>query len=440
MVPSGRRHRDGADPHGRRRRRRSVWTVAWVLAALAGATVLGTLTVLGVAALTGRSGLALIAGGCVQLAAAAGGLRLVLPPSRHRRRAAAAAAATLLALSALAVLVPLSDPPAVPAPVPGEARWRLATGSDIRYVHLPAQGPVRPAPVVFLHGGPGIADLAGEAAFIGRLTADGFDVYVYDQLGAGGSTRLPDPTGYGVERDVDDLERIRRRIGADRMILVGHSYGGTLAGHYLAAHPGHVAKLVLISPGALDPGDTSGSRATAGLGLGARLHSYAAALTPRALLGYLLLLVDPHAAHGYFPDAEADARNDTILTSTEPALHCTPAQADGPVRGSGFYRLQYPQSPSAPPPKDPRPALTGLPTPVLIFKGSCDYLSWHSALDYRAALPNTTLIYLPGAGHNLHEDRPDAVLAATRAFLDDQPLPLAPDPSPAVPADYRGPP
>ena len=100
------------------------------------------------------------------------------------------AAATLLALSALAVLVPLSDPAPIPAPVAGEARWRLPTGSDIRYVHLPARGPARPAPVVFLHGGPGIADLAGEAAFVGRLAADGFDVDVYDQLGAGGSTRL----------------------------------------------------------------------------------------------------------------------------------------------------------------------------------------------------------------------------------------------------------
>ena len=101
-------------------------------------------------------------------------------------------------------------------------------------------------------------------------------------------------------------------------------------------------------PGVPDnPSDASGDRATAGLATGRRLRSYAAALEPRALLGYLLLQVDPAAAHAYLPDAEADARNDTILTTAEPALHCTPAQAHGRVWGSGFYRLQYPQSATA---------------------------------------------------------------------------------------------
>ena len=50
------------DPRGRRRRH-PVWTVARVLGALAGAVVLGTVTLLGVAALSGRSGPALVAGG-----------------------------------------------------------------------------------------------------------------------------------------------------------------------------------------------------------------------------------------------------------------------------------------------------------------------------------------------------------------------------------------
>ena len=81
-----------------------------------------------------------------------------------------------------------------------------------------------------------------------------------------------------------DLEQIRRQIGADRLILVGHSYGAVLAGHYLALHPEHVARMVVISPGALDPADGSGNRATAGLDVSSRIGVYAAALAPRALL------------------------------------------------------------------------------------------------------------------------------------------------------------
>jgi proline iminopeptidase len=223
------------------------------------------------------------------------------------------------------------------------------------------------------------------------------------------------------------------------MILVGHSAGGALAAHYLAAHPDRVDRLVLSSPGPLDPSDTSGDRATAGLATGRRLRSYAAALEPRALLGYLLLQVDPAAAHAYLPDAEADARNDAILTTAEPALHCTPAQAHGRVRGSGFYRLQYPQSGTASAPPDPRPALTGLPVPVLIFKGSCDYLSWRSALDYRRVLPRSMLVYLDGAGHNTYQDRPAEVLADITAFLTGRPLPVSAYPRQAAPPGYAGP-
>jgi proline iminopeptidase len=118
----------------------------------------------------------------------------------------------------------------------------------LAYLGLPAAGRARLTPVVVLHGGPGIPDLAGDAAFFGPLTALGYDVHLYEQLGAGGSARLADPTGYGIDRDVDDLEQVRVILGADRMILLGHSYGATLAAHYLAAHPDRVDRLVLSSP------------------------------------------------------------------------------------------------------------------------------------------------------------------------------------------------
>lgn len=409
-------------------------------AVLLAAVLLGLGAVLLVAS-TGRVGPALAAGGVVEWVAAAGGLGLVLRRSSRRGVLATGVAAALVAVSALAVLAPLPDPRLAPARVSGEARLELPTGSVIRYVHVPARGPGRATPVVFLHGGPGIADLAGDAGFFGRLSADGFDVYVYDQLGAGGSSRLRDPTGYGIDRDVADLDAIRRVIGANRMVLVGHSYGGTLAEHYLAAHPDRVAKLVLISPGPLDPADTSDSRVATRLDWRHRLRLYTALARPRALLGYALLQVDAGAAHAYLPDDEADARNDTVYRLTESALHCPGAAGARPSpHGTGFYRLQYPQSAAAPRRLDPRPELRGLPVPTLVLKGSCDYLSWRSAADIRTVLPRTTLVYLHGAGHNAYQDRPDDVRAAIRAFLTDRPAPVRSYPGTAVPGDYEGPP
>lgn len=358
----------------------------------------------------------------------------------HRRHRWSAAVATgTVALASVLWFTPLHDPALTPESG-GVRYWHLPTGSTLAYQQVPATGPgLRPWPVLMLHGGPGIPDLSGDTRFWGSLAADGFTVYTYEQLGAGHSTRLTDPTGYTVGRDVADLEQIRRLLHTERVILIGHSYGAGLAVAYLAAHPDHVDRLVLSSPGPLDPVDHSADQATARLTFQQRLSAYAAALAPRALLGYTLLQVNPAAAHAYLPDAEADARNDTILTAAEPGLHCAASHPRTRISGSGFYRLQYPQSATAPPPQDLRPQLAGLPTPTLVIKGGCDYLSWSSAIDYRRSLPSASLIYLPNAGHNTYQDAPDAVLGATRAFLTDQPPPIPPYPGDTAPANYQHP-
>lgn len=416
-------------------------TVSGVLAALAagiGAAVASaSLTPAPSAFLT--AGLA--AAGLAGAAVAWFSLRRRPAPRRHQGAVISAFAA--VALAAVALLLPLRDP-RPPAAAPGETFWSLPTGSRIAYTRLPAATPApRTAgpqpPVVVLHGGPGIPDRAGDVAFFAPLAGLGRDVYVYDQLGSGHSSRLADPRGYTIDRDVADLEEVRLRIGADRLALVGFSYGGALAARYLAAHPDRVERMVLLSPGPLDPADTSGDRASAGLGTRDRLRTYALTFQPRPLLGWLLTQVDPSAAHAYLGDAEADARNDLVLTAAEPGLHCPPTATPLPVHGSGFYAWQYPQSPTAPPARDVRPALHGLPTPVLVVKGSCDYLTWRSAVTYRRALANTTVVHLTDAGHAVHRDRPRDVLALTTAFLAGGPLPLPPYLPDVSPPGYRGP-
>jgi pimeloyl-ACP methyl ester carboxylesterase len=263
-----------------------------------------------------------------------------------------------------------------PAPVAGQRFWELPTGSRIAWVHLAARGRPKPTPVVFLHGGPGIADMAGDAAYFGQLTSDGYDVYVYDQVGTGRSSRLADPRRYTIAREVADLEAIRGRIGAARMVLIGHSWGGQVAAAYLAAHPANVARVVFSSPGALAPAldDGSGGGVRSRLTLAQQLRLYRLLVRPRVLLGYGLLQLNP------------------------------------------------------------------LATPVLVIKGSCDYLSWSSGLAYRKALAGARLVYLDHAGHNLYQDRPAAYLAVVRAFLAGRPLPVPAWTTEGVPAGYQGPP
>lgn len=109
--------------------------------------------------------------------------------------------------------------------------------------------------MIWLHGGPGYpAGMPGYGGAPGipplnALTQEGFDVYYYDQLGGGLSTRLDNPSEYTVDRHVADLEAIRKEIGAEKVMLIGLSWGGVLAENYMLAHPGRVEKVVFESPG-----------------------------------------------------------------------------------------------------------------------------------------------------------------------------------------------
>lgn len=403
---------------------RPMCAVLPVVLAVAAASMMGTAATMVVASAVDRPAVFVSAGVAVASLAAVVVVHLLSRrrTAEARRRRAAAAAVTVAALLTIGWLTPLhdvsgSDPTLV-------QYWQITPSERLAYTRVAARTPVRrPWPIVVLHGGPGIPELAADRALWGQLADDGFDVILYQQLGAGRSSRLADPRGYGLARDLADLDQIQSLLGADRLILVGHSYGATLATAYLAAHPDRVAQLVLTSPGPLNPADHSSDQAATRLSSRQRAKAYALTLPPRPLLGYLLLQVNPVAAHAFLPDAEADRRNDKVLTAAQTGLVCSTA-AQSPVTGSGFYRLQYPQSATAPAPSDLRPAVTGLGTPTLIFKGGCDYLSWSSVQDYRHTLTQATLVYLPEAGHDLSRDQPGVVLNTTRAFLTGRPLPV----------------
>ncbi|MER7504928.1 alpha/beta hydrolase [Nonomuraea pusilla] len=327
-------------------------------------------------------------------------------------------------LAAVTVFGGYPVPPAAAAP-PGVSYWNLPTGSRIAYAKIPASGRARPTPVIFLHGGPGTP---GEGVPEGgaELAAAGFDVYAYDQLGAGRSTRLQDVTGYTVARHVADLDAIRGQIGAERVILVGRSWGGTLTAAYLAAHPDRVAKAVLTSPGPIwepaFPGGIGGPWDRLTPAETARADELSS--DPRFLVQGLLLQLNPAAAHALVPDAEADARFRALLLTAKDATGC-PGGAPAPLHDNrpGFYGNQLTSADASAVP-DPRPRLRGVRVPTLIVRGECDYLKWDVTYEYRRILPASTLVYVRGAGHSIANGRPDLYRDLLTTFLLDRPLPL----------------
>ncbi|WP_426513284.1 alpha/beta fold hydrolase [Dactylosporangium sp. McL0621] len=348
---------------------------------------------------------------------------------RHRRRAAAVLAAGLAVaaggLAAVTVLRP-GPHPAAAAPPPAVRFWELPTGSRIAYVHAAAAGTPRPAPVVFVHGGPGTPGEGMPEAGT-RLAADGFEVYAYDQLGAGRSTRLPDVTGYTVARQVADLDAIRVTLGADQIILIGQSWGGSLTAQYLVAHPQHVARAVFTSPGPIWPGaypDGGGGDPWARLTTEQRARRDELVGSPRILVQSILQGINPNAAHALVGDDEADALLHTIAVLGKDSAACPGAP---PVsvhdNHQGFYVNQLTVDDFAHVP-DPRPALRQLRVPALIMRGECDFVPWPETYEYRRTLQQSTLVYLPHTGHDISSGQPEAYVALLRAFLREEPLPL----------------
>ncbi|MEV0974660.1 alpha/beta fold hydrolase [Microtetraspora glauca] len=394
------------------------------------AAVAGFLGAAGVTAVVPALAATMLAAFGVAVFPLAWGAFALLALRRARRTATITASAATVVLAVLAGVTVFRPMPAPgdPAAGPDVRYWNLPTGSRIAYSHVPASGAARPTPVVFLHGGPGTANDgvsdAGKA-----LAADGFDVYAYDQLGAGRSSRLSDVTGYTVARQVADLDAIRRAIGAEKIIVVGQSWGGALAAHYMAAYPGHVAKAVLSSPGVLwygaFPGQSTGElwdRLTAGQ----RTRIEDLASGPRMLALDLLAGINPEAAHALVGDREADTRFREILAVSLPAAQCPgrpPARL--PANRQGYYVNQFTIDDARTLP-DPRPRLRGVRVPTLVMRGECDYKKWEVTDDYRRTLPDSTLVYVPRAGHAIAMDQPKTYLATLRAYLLDRPLPLPP--------------
>lgn len=101
-------------------------------------------------------------------------------------------------------------------------------------------------PLLVLHGGPG-----GTSCGFSLLEPLGAErpVIRYDQLGTGRSGRPDDLSLWTVERFVEELHTVRQALGLEKMHLMGHSWGGSLAAAYvLEKGTGGIVSLTLSSP------------------------------------------------------------------------------------------------------------------------------------------------------------------------------------------------
>lgn len=124
--------------------------------------------------------------------------------------------------------------------------------SDSGRLFLEVSGPTTRAPLIlFLHGGPGsVAHLVMFKSTVGRRLEQKFLVAYLHQRGVGRSSSVPD-SAQTIPNNVKDVEHVvnylTQKYGHKQIDIVGHSWGGMLAGSYAVAHPDKIKNLVLMN-------------------------------------------------------------------------------------------------------------------------------------------------------------------------------------------------
>ena len=206
-------------------------------------------------------------------------------------------------------------------------------------------------------------------------------------------------SGPAVNHDYSDAADVARvialldQLGVQQVIMAGHSMGGRIAWNLTAAHPERVSKLVLLSPdGFPDPNAKSDKTYEVPTLLG--------------LMQYSL----PQWALRMGGVAPAFADNSQLTPPMMQRYHDM-MLAPG-VRTALLERMRQTRN------SDPVARLQSITVPTLLIWGEKDaFIPVGNAQDYLKAMPQAKLVTLPGVGHVLHEEAPQASVQVVLDFL-----------------------
>jgi 2-succinyl-6-hydroxy-2,4-cyclohexadiene-1-carboxylate synthase len=232
------------------------------------------------------------------------------------------------------------------------------------------------APRVLLHG---FTQTGASWARVARALGERYPAHAPDLRGHGAATAARPVDLTAVLADLDALVE----PGA---VLAGYSMGGRIALQYTVARPGRLGRLVLVgaSPGVADAEERA-ARAAADAQLADRIEAIGIQAFAREWAAQPLFAGQP-------AEVAAAAQTDRLRNDA--------AGLAAALRGLGTGVL--------PPLWDALPELTA---PVALVVGERDAKFRAIAEAMAAALPDAALHVIPGAGHAVHLEQPDAVAA-----------------------------
>jgi proline iminopeptidase len=121
-----------------------------------------------------------------------------------------------------------------------DGKYYTVNGAKIWTVRV-GDGP----PLFLIAGGPGGAH-PGMRGF-DSLASTNTLIY-FDAFGRGKSDTAKSVKEYSLERDIEDLEGLRKAMGFNKIIVLGHSYGTVVAQGYALKYGQNVSRLILSAP------------------------------------------------------------------------------------------------------------------------------------------------------------------------------------------------
>jgi proline iminopeptidase len=270
---------------------------------------------------------------------------------------------------------------------------------------------------VLLHGGPG----SGSSPLLRRFFDPArYRVVCIDQRGAGAS-RPRGSTAHNRSTDLlDDLRRVRALLDLKHWLVVGGSWGATLALAHAAAEPAAVAGLLLRASFLARREDIEWFFQGAARDAPQAWRSFAAAAPPAqraALLPWLAEQLNSSAAAPAAPAALAWWRWEQALAGVAPASSEPDDEALAALVDRYRIQAHYLSHDcwfAEPPLLDRCAALPRVPT-LLLHSRDDRVCRPEGAHALHARLPHSRLQWIDGAGH---DPAHPAMAAAMRAALD----------------------
>ena len=270
-------------------------------------------------------------------------------------------------------------------------------GVDVAWVDSGGDGP----PLVLIHG------LSSYLSFweyqIPYFASQGYRVIALDLPGYGQSGR-PDapctPPWYaGLVSDFMD------EVGVPRAVVMGHSMGGQISLTLALDHPEKVDALVLSAPAGIERFSEGSARFLQDYWTESR-----ALETTEEELRYTFTRV----VFARVDDGVERLLEERVRLQRSPEFRGTSVAVSRSIRGM----LRYPVA----------DRLGEIRVPTLVVYGTDDRMIPNPIVNggrtstigrqAQAAIPGSELVMVPGAGHTVHHDDPDAFNTAAASFLD----------------------